>query len=409
MSGAVRDELGGEVRRRAIPSPADSLLTWCARRTMPPDLVPELRRRARVVAAWDPLLDLAEQHGLGPLLCAHVRPNAPELPPQVGRQLTALLFRHRRINAVMLKALVEVLDALDDVGIESRVLKGPALIPLVYGDAGLRPITDLDVLVPVSQAIAAQKLLARMGFAARIPTSMYRMMRLHHLYSATREVDGVPVTVEIHLDGLSADRGARLPFDGRVEQTMTVELGGRRVSTLAPPLMLWHLCRHMTGLRHPFRLIWAADIVGFAEAFVDQLDWDYVRSVHPHVISTLALLHFVTPVPERVLQCAGVVPARMPQHVAEDYAGWPRSSAFVPDGWAERVEFVSQTLGPPEWWLRLNYGCSGKWGRWTGTLRHLAALSGIAGRRTVDLLPRVDRHPEDSVPTERENTGRRRT
>ena len=60
---------------------------------------------------------------------------------------------------------------------------------------------------------------------------------------------------------------------------MTVELGEGRTwaRTLGHDDMLWHLCRHMVGLKHPFRLVWVADIVGYAEAFVEELNWDYLR------------------------------------------------------------------------------------------------------------------------------------
>jgi len=88
---------------------------------------------------------------------------------------------------------------------------------------------------------------------------------------------------------------------------------------------------------------------------------------------------------------AGVVTGRMPSHVAEDYSGWPRASVFVWDGWGARAGFVKQTLVPPEWWLRLNYGAPGAWGRWQGTWRHVAALSASLWRRASDVLPREDR------------------
>lgn len=389
----MRDELIEIVRRRTIPSPADSLVTWCARPSMPDALVPELRRRAGLVADWDTVLDLAEVHGLGPLLGTHLKAWVPDIPPRVARQFTALLLWNRRANAVLFRVLGDVIDALRDAGVEALVLKGPALVPLVYGDAGLRPITDLDLLVPAHQAVPAQRVLAGMGFAAQVPASAHGVRRRHHLPGATRMVEGVPVAVEIHRNGLHPDSGASLPYDGRAGQTMTVDLGARHIPTLAPPLMLWHLCRHMTAVRHPFRLIWAADIIGFADAFADRLDWDHLRRAHPFVLSSLALIHHVTPLPEQVRRRAGVVPGRVPSRVGEDYAGWPRASAFVWDGWRARAGFVKQTLAPPEWWLRLNYGVPGAWGRGQGTLRHVAALSASLWRRASDILPREDWEP----------------
>ena len=350
------------VRRRSIPDEANSLLPLCARLRLPDDLRMELARRANLVGDWDRLLSLVEEHGLGPLLVAHLADAGVDVPIDARRKLQAVYVRHQRSNEVLFSVLERLLTDFDRAGINVVVPKGPALVQLVYRDPGLRPIGDLDLLVAEGDAIRAQRLLGEAGFDVRMPDSDYRMRRTHHMHAATTTVDGVSVTAEIHRDALSPDRGATLKLDGHRDRLMILEFGeGRtRAHTLEHHDMLWHLCRHMVGLKHPFRLVWVADIIGYAETFADDLDWGYLKSTYPFVLSTLSLLHWITPLPESVRDRAELTIDAAPGSVGEDYLGWPRSTALAWDGWAGRLDCLRHSLSPPDWWLRLNYGTGGR-------------------------------------------------
>ena len=108
-----------------------------------PDAVAE---RVRLAAPdgddWPECVLAAEREGLGPLLHAHARAGLLSPPEAQRRQLLATYVRHRRENEVRLRALAEVLDALDRAAVPVVVLKGPALIHFVYRDAGLRFIVE---------------------------------------------------------------------------------------------------------------------------------------------------------------------------------------------------------------------------------------------------------------------------
>jgi len=58
----------------------------------------------------------------------------------------------------------EVLAELAGEGIATLVLKGLALGPVYGGDPAARPMADVDIAVPTSRAVAAARLLARLGF-----------------------------------------------------------------------------------------------------------------------------------------------------------------------------------------------------------------------------------------------------
>ena len=367
------------------------LLALCARPHLPPQSRGELRQRAASIVDWDRALELAEYHGLGPLLYRHLKDHGEELPTQVSRQLRGLYFRHRRSNEVRLCVLAQILEAFQGIGIEPTVLKGPALITLVYGDPGLRPLSDLDVLVPQKDAVRAQRQLGEMGFSAPVPPSGYYLTRHHHLLPAIRMVDGVFVQVEIHRDVFPLGGGASFQVTGRAPGSLPFDVGGQVGYCLGPDEMVWHPCRHV----HWLRLIWIADILGFTERFVEEIDWARVAKRYPFVIHALALIHCLAPLPDIVRQRSGVTMVPVPRGLGEEYRGWPRTTAFVWDSVSERLRFLRRSLSPPEWWLRFYYEAgTGRIGLWQARRRHWATLVRDSIRRAGDFVPRLHRAPE---------------
>jgi len=368
--------------------PADEavrlFLADCARPRVADAFVEQLRRRAAAIRDWDACVSRAEQQGLGPLLHAHMRAGVIAPPDGARRQLWALYIRHREQNRIRLQVLGELLGRFAAAGIPAAVLKGPVLASLVYGDPGLRPMGDLDLLVPMERLVEAQRELGRMGFNVSVPASAHRLRRKHHLSPATRIVDGLAVVVEVHGDAFGADRGATLRWEARGEPPLTFAAGGVTAESLGLPQMLWHLCRHMTGLWHPLRLIWVSDVIGFAATYASELDWPRMASEMPFVPSTLAMIDQLTALPDAVRSRAGIATKGAAAGVGLDYAGWPRTPPRTGEQPTRRA-YVAETLLPREWWLRLNYGAADGSLMWAH-VHHARALGRLAVRRVRDRL-----------------------
>ena len=67
-------------------------------------------------------------------------------------------------NRALFDAGRGLLQALAKAGIDTLVLKGGALATRLYREAGLRPMSDLDVLVPTDRVEAAIGTLRRAGW-----------------------------------------------------------------------------------------------------------------------------------------------------------------------------------------------------------------------------------------------------
>ena len=113
---------------------------------------------------WSQVVAVAQREGLATILLA--RAGTFALPADARNQLETLRQHTRINNARRLMQLEEGLDRFDADNIPAIVLKGAALIALVYERAALRPMLDVDLLVRRDDFARAGKLFHAAGFAS---------------------------------------------------------------------------------------------------------------------------------------------------------------------------------------------------------------------------------------------------
>jgi len=371
-------------------------LASCARAECDASHYAFIARQAARVDVWDGVLAEAERQGVAPLVYWHAKALGFEFPEDVRRGLRALYVRHRLANRIRMSVLCDILRAFEAAGIRGLVLKGAALVHLVYSDPALRPMRDVDLLVPRADVVRAQVLLGRLGFDAPLPDD--GVLPNRHMAAATRHTGGMLISVEVH-HNLFRHEDLPLSFemDNVTVSPCSFALRGCEiaVNALGYEDMLWHLCQHMrlsAGVFGANRLIWAADIVSFAERFVADVNWSHVQARYPSVLKTLSLLHFLTPLSAPLLTQAGIRPGDEPEGIGADFAGWPRASLREQraKGWGG---ILRDTLFPAEWWLRLYYELGGAdplwFARWVRHPLHIAgwvrqlALERLGIRRSL--------------------------
>lgn len=140
----------GVLVRAAVPPGSDSL-------EAPP--IPGAVR-------WDRLLELAAWHRLTPLVWRYLRGDAAGIAVPIGvmddLHQMAMATTARNLNLQV--ELDRVLAVMASEEIPVMLLKGAALIESVYPQIGLRPMDDLDLLVPRSSIQRAQDAVAALGF-----------------------------------------------------------------------------------------------------------------------------------------------------------------------------------------------------------------------------------------------------
>ena len=205
--------------------------------------VPDLA--APDAADWAALSAMADQHRLKPLLYAQLG-NSPVLPSEQradwrgehrAAALRAMLVRHE---------LIECAGLLETAGLAPIALKGAWLARHAYPDAALRPMRDIDLLVPREQVLEGYSALLAAGYVELAPPEM-----------PLAEV----VRLDKHMPPLLAPRGTVVELhhrlwepDGRLDHASPVQhteaLRGRVVRDsdglryLAPHDTLAHLIVH---------------------------------------------------------------------------------------------------------------------------------------------------------------------
>src|SRR5205085_4579678 len=115
---------------------------------------------------WERVLELADWHRLGPLLWGLLSqdPFKASVPPDTLAALRMSAMTTAASNMNLQLQLDRVLAALAKETIPVMLLKGAALIETVYPSVGLRPMEDLDLLVPRSLVQQAYEVVETLGY-----------------------------------------------------------------------------------------------------------------------------------------------------------------------------------------------------------------------------------------------------
>ncbi len=327
------------------------LLILCARSQGHLAFNDHLRQAADALPAWEPMPHLAEIHGLAPLVNLHLRAAEIPIPETIERELRARAMQHTHANRVRSRALAQILALFGDADIDLLVLKGMALAHLVYPRLGLRPMSDIDLLVSQSNVERGQALLAELGFR---PVNTSGPPSPHHLPILHRYVEGVEIYVELH-HNLNRRLLPETSFEALRSKARQITVNDLSAYTPSFEDLLAHTYNHMVDAPfQSFRLIWIADMVSLVERFGDEIDWERLPL---RVCNALAAIYWLTPFrlprSERVYLTAPSLPY---QRVAQ-MRGWPFTVTPAQNE-SEYASNIPKAFRPSSWWLRLYHGLS---------------------------------------------------
>src|SRR5580692_11027431 len=132
--------------------------------------VPPTQKTARIrellgfQVHWDSLLNLAEHHGVQPILARSLMSFEDQIPTQ------ALITLKQSYQVNLHKALllsgefVRVANSLSQAGIDFIPYKGLALAETVYGDIALRQAGDIDLLIHATDLRRIQEAVGKLGY-----------------------------------------------------------------------------------------------------------------------------------------------------------------------------------------------------------------------------------------------------
>jgi hypothetical protein len=194
---------------------------------------------------WEAAVALALRHGVAPLL--HRRLQAEGMLDMVAPTVVDRLEKARRATALdnlrMYGDFKRVAHALGEAGIPLIVLKGLHLAELVYRDISLRPMADLDILVPREQLRRALAALSARGYRHNemLVASEQAMSGLKEI-TAIRAASGTSVDVHWGLNTIREPIADSLQEIWRCARP--VRLGDSDTLAMPPELLLVYVCAH---------------------------------------------------------------------------------------------------------------------------------------------------------------------
>src|SRR4051812_42611746 len=244
---------------------------------------------------------------------------------EVAGRLKGLYRRSWSHNQLIFKRAAEAIAVLGDAGIETLVTKGASLALLSYGDVGVRPMDDVDVLVPLDRTMEAIEALSAAGWKPEHDDPA-AWTRVHHSLGFSGIDRGA---VDLHWFSLWQPAS-----DGQLwRASVPLELAGAAPRAPGPADQLLLACVHGTPWSPlpPFR--WIADAVTVIRSAGEQLDWQRLVAEAERrqlTVATAAALtylreEFGAEIPDAVLRQLQAAPTSRHERAAFRAAGRPDS------------------------------------------------------------------------------------
>jgi hypothetical protein len=331
---------------------------------------------------WDYLIRRAGDEGVDSLLYHHLKGLTPPCPPLisplpllqkegikgrsrggVGGLLSARYYSNLLSNIHLLDEFYEVLKRLHGKGIQVILLKGVFLIDKVYRNAGLRPMSDVDVLVKKE---VLPLIMGEMSEAG------YHITPHGHL--AFLKEGEFPALIDFHWDIWFPETEDL--WKRSIRQSFRFTSGDIEAFALDNEDMLIYMSVHQSVNHGMHKLIWLCDIHEFIRICRDNIDWDdFIKRVSGYGIeiplySTLSYTKELlkTEIPAEVLEA--FKPLKSNSFKARAYRKTTTNHYTVDvghilyllllKGWKRRVVYIIRYIFPERDFLVKRYSLSSR-------------------------------------------------
>ena len=273
----------GSPPARVLPSQQDrfSLLCDCSTANPTPDQVARISNRSCKSLDWPALFQLAEHHGVLPLVAYNLLHHLPDVPEDISQSLRSAYEANSQRSLWFAGELARLLEHFTKREIRTIPFKGSVLAQSAYGDLGLRSFFDLDFLISPAQFEQAKQALAEIGYhPAQAISAAVERLYLQTGYERSFDGAGGKNLIELQWSLLPYfyaidSRASGFRIENLFDRASRVRLGEAEVPCLSPEDSLIALCLH--AAKHLWtRLIWVADIAQTLS--LPQLDFSAIAS-----------------------------------------------------------------------------------------------------------------------------------
>lgn len=235
--------------------------------------IKKIRALTEEVTDWNYFGTLANDHGVAALVWHNLETQGllNTVPEEMKAFLRGTFMQSMSRNAFYTETMSEVLRLLNKENIKVVLLKGLALELSVYGNSGLRQMSDVDILISREKCIEARELLIKNEYISLPVKSVFHKFIIadtgKHLPSLIKN----GTSVEIHHELFSSKLNAltRKLYDSSYE----VDIKGEKAYVPQPQIFFLYLVRHlwMHEMNNESQLRLYTDLVVLIEKYCDEI------------------------------------------------------------------------------------------------------------------------------------------
>jgi hypothetical protein len=319
---------------------------------------------------WVALARMATVHDLAPLLNAALQSlPASTVPPAHVAGLKQEYQTTATYNMLAEHDLIAVLRNLALAGVQVAVLKGAALLYMVYEEPALRPMVDIDLLISYGDLDASLAALQPIGYASTDPDPFVNMNGLFWNEVLLQNLDRTGSQLELHWRLLDIPYYAeRLSTFELLQRADTFTFGNDKAYGLAPADLLLHLCAHSIFHHRGLLLRSDVDVAHVLARYESKIDWDLLLTTVVDLDLVLGFQQSIirsadwwyAPVPSTVLDTVRTMKPRLRESAMlacqrSEFLKLLRTTATLPD-MSHRYQYIKGQLFPSRKYIDWRYG-----------------------------------------------------
>jgi len=251
----------------------ENLLLELCRLEFSDEHLKKIRSLTIIVQDWNYFRSLANAHGVAALVWYNLERHhlLSGVPEEVVIFLRGALMRSMSRNAFNTEAMGDVLRLLNKENIKTVLLKGLALENTVYGNSGLRQMSDVDILIDREECIKARKILLRNGYVSLHVKSFFHELIIAYSGKHLPSLIKNGISVEIHNE-LFAGRKNELT-KSLYDSSYEIEIKGEKTFIPQPQIFFLYLVKHLYvhEMNNESQLRLYTDLVVMIEKYPDEI------------------------------------------------------------------------------------------------------------------------------------------
>jgi len=249
------------------------LLLRLCRLSFKNEQVSEINELVRTISDWGYFAALANDHGVIALAYYNLKKlgYVTLLPSDIETDLKNKYMVNISRNAFHTSTITALVKLFDENKIKMVLLKGLALEFSVYGNAGLRQMTDIDILIDRSDEENAGKILFRLGYDQLPVKSVLHKPIISYLGKHLPSFVRSGSSLDIHLElfpGFKNDLTKRF-----FETSQLISANGQSFNIPEPQIFFIYLIKHLWNheLTNESQLRLYTDLVVLVEKYPDEI------------------------------------------------------------------------------------------------------------------------------------------